>query len=175
MNYSDFIAGVTETKNGKFDMNSTFIPGQEPTQTSKTQKKIKKLSKWFSCLSVPKVPEDSRAADSYIIRPEDKPIEKPIMKLSKSRKSKSVWSISRKSTKTILTNENPGNISRLLDPKMTYDGRMNTMATNNFNTSDELQSDSGISFYSTSMSSAGLKRIRRKSAHLEKFEVLCIL
>ena len=91
------------------------------------------------------------------------------MKLSKSRKS-SVWSISRKSTKTILTNENPGNISRLLDPKMTYDGRM-TMATNNF--SDE-QSDSGISFYSTSMSSAGLKRIRRKSAHLEKFEVFVI-
>ena len=174
MNYSDFIAGVTESKNGKFDLNSTFIPGQEPTQNKKTQKKIKKLSKWFSCLSVPKVPEDSRATDSYIIKPEDKPIEKPIMKLSKSRKS-SVWSISRKSTKTILTNENPGNISRLLDPKMTYDGRMNTMATNNFNTSDEFQSDSGISFYSTSMSSAGLKRIRRKSAHLEKFEVLCIL
>ena len=171
MNYSDFIAGVTETQNGKFDLNSTFIPGQEP-QTSKNSKKIKKLSKWFSCLSIPKVPEDSRATDSYIIKPEDKPIEKPIMKLSKSRKS-SVWSISRKSTKTILTNENPGNISRLLDPKMTYDGRM-TMAINNFNTSDE-QSDSGISFYSTSMSSAGLKRIRRKSAHLEKFEVLCIL
>ena len=179
MNYSDFIAGVTESKNGKFDLNSTFIPGQEP-QTSKnssgsksgSKSGIKKLSKWFSCLSVPKVPEDSRATDSYIIKPEDKPIEKPIMKLSKSRKS-SVWSISRKSTKTILTNENPGNISRLLDPKMTYDGRMNTMATNN--SSDEFQSDSGISFYSTSMSSAGLKRIRRKSAHLEKFEVLCIL
>ena len=174
MNYSDFIAGVTETKNGKFDLNSTFIPGQEP-KTSKnyqTGKKIKKLSKWFSCFSIPKVPEDSRATDSYIIKPEDKPIEKPIMKLTKSRKS-SAWSISRKSTKTILTNENPGNISRLLDPKMTYDGRL-TMATNNFNTSDE-QSDSGISFYSTSMSSAGLKRIRRKSAHLEKFEVLCIL
>ena len=168
MNYSDFIAGVTETKNGKFDMNSTFIPGQEP-QTSKngsqTGKRMSKLTKWFSCLSVPKVPEDCRAVDSYIIKPEDKPIEKPIMKLPKSRKS---WSISKKSTRTMLTNENPGNISRLLDPKMTYDGRIN------FNTSDE-QSDSGISFYSTSMSSAGLKRIRRKSAHLEKFEVLCIL
>ena len=36
MNYSDFIAGVTETKNGKFDMNSTFIPGQEPTKIPKT-------------------------------------------------------------------------------------------------------------------------------------------
>ena len=171
MNYSDFIAGVTDTTNGKFDMNSTFIPGQEPQTSKNSSKKIKKLSKWFSCLSIPKVPEDSRANDSYIIKPEDKPIEKPIMKLSKSRKS-SVWSISKRSTKTVLTNENPGNISRLLDPKMTYDGR--TMATNNFTTSDE-QSDSGISFYSTSMSSAGLKRIRRKSAHLEKFEVLCIL
>ena len=168
MSYSDFVAGVTETKN--FDMNSTFIPGQEPQKSKdlpQTGKRLKKLSKWFSCLSVPNVPEDSKAMDSYIIsKPEDRPIEKS--KLPKSTR----WSISKRSTKTMLTNENPGNISRLLDPKMTYDGR--TMATNNFHTSDE-HSDSGISFYSTSMSSAGLKRIRRKSAHLEKFEVLCIL
>ena len=171
MSYSDFVAGVTETKN--FDMNSTFIPGQEPQKSKdlpQTGKRLKKLSKWFSCLSVPNVLEDSKAMDSYIIKPEEKPIVKPTMKLPKStRKS---WSISKRSTKTMLTNENPGNISRLLDPKMTYDGR--TMATNNFHTFDE-HSDSGISFYSTSMSSAGLKRIRRKSAHLEKFEVLCIL
>ena len=67
MSYSDFLAGVTETKN--FDMNSTFIPGQEPKCSTQPQtgKRLKKLSKWFSCLSVPKVPEDSKAMDSYII------------------------------------------------------------------------------------------------------------